>query len=183
LNEEATQPITSVDFQEAWSTMNPSYEKYSALLEESMAFNAAPDQKLILLCYTNYLDVFDMQKNGVDVNPLAPVALNSMEFHASYHEHATAPELLQRIAQNLFYPDPSIRDSLFGNQKDKLDIVWVYTGRNSNEARARFGTAPDAMLEVCDGLGIRPQVWDKDHGMTLTDALRGVPVASVAQEI
>lgn len=169
LNKEAPKPITSDDFIAAWSTMNPEYNVYSDVLDEAVAFNETQGCRLILLSYTNYLDMLCLFNDGtVDVNPFDPVSIHGIPFYASYNRHAQAPQLLEDIIRELREEKKdSNMHALF--QEPKLDIAWIYC--QTQDAAARFGTPPDAMYAVCEQFGIRAQYWDKPNQELLSAAL------------
>lgn len=172
LNKEASVKITPNDFLDAWHKMNPPLEEYKSLLDEAVKFNEQPDCKLYILSYTNSLDVADMQRNGILVDPNQPDSLNNIPFYASYAFHNNAPELLAVIVNSIRYQSSGNRDGLFYLKPnlDNIDIAWIYTQQNA-AAASRFGTDTQTMLSACENLQINSVAWDRKNGMSLSDVL------------
>jgi len=173
--ENIAKPLTEEDFRRCWSVMNPGYEQYADLLQEAVAFNQSPDNELIILSFTNSLDVGDMKKNGVSVDPENPTSINGITLHASYHTHLFAQDMLQKIIKDICssYSGPALFNQ--ANHLENVTVTYVHTPAKE-DVKKRFGTDSDEMLEICRAMNIQHLVWERDSHMSLSDALTMDPV-------
>lgn len=195
--EKATEVKLSIaEFDSAWSAMHPSFTQFEALLNEVIAFNTQPRQKVILISFTNTKDIRylidELLSHGIacktDGDQLTEIA--GIKLLTTYAAQKSKAELIE-IAINELRLNP-VAQGTFASSMGALFSVDQYKPLESHDIKyiRAVNDIKDPVLKddldktiqevekQATSLAIEIIIWKKFEKQSLSDVLNSTPNTS-----